>query len=262
MARAVCDRRPLPCSWEENWETIYRIWCIRTTSPQHHVQRPQKGSQQTPPRYMRHEVPGASQGWKRLSSTRPIRIVHCHPHLTPNDAVAPAHRPLPQPQASRPALSLRQPWTFASVPLGCTTSATTSYHSLRFLALLHRARQNMKVATILLAASSAASVSAVSLFSTGGDQAVINEDFKVPGDNPLYFCADPKDYLLDLENVDLSPNPPVPFVFPCSQVGHSCTDVVYVGDRRLALPPRATSRRRSRRAPRRISSSSTTNTLP
>lgn len=70
----------------------------------------------------------------------------------------------------------------------------------------------MKVSAILFATASAASVSAGSLFSTGGDQAVINEDFKVPGDNPLYFCADPKDYLLDIENVDLEPNPPVPYV--------------------------------------------------
>ncbi|KAF1976370.1 hypothetical protein BU23DRAFT_566035 [Bimuria novae-zelandiae CBS 107.79] len=68
----------------------------------------------------------------------------------------------------------------------------------------------MKVSAILLAATSAVSVSAGSLFSTGGDQAVINEEFKVPGDNPLYFCADPKDYSLDIEKVDLSPNPPVP----------------------------------------------------
>ena len=71
----------------------------------------------------------------------------------------------------------------------------------------------MKVSTILLAATSAASVSAASLFSSGGGgQAVINEDWKVPGDNPLYYCADPKEYLLDIKNVDLSPNPPVPYV--------------------------------------------------
>ena len=69
----------------------------------------------------------------------------------------------------------------------------------------------MKVSAILFA-TSAASVSAGSLFSTGGDQAVINEEFKVPGDNPLYFCADPKDYSLEIEKVDLSPNPPVPYV--------------------------------------------------
>ena len=33
-------------------------------------------------------------------------------------------------------------------------------------------------------------------------------DFPVPGDNPLEFCASPADYLLEIDNVDLSPNPP------------------------------------------------------
>lgn len=73
----------------------------------------------------------------------------------------------------------------------------------------------MKASAILLAASSAASVSAGSLFSAGGNQALINEEFKVPGDNPLYFCSDPKNYSLKIESVELSPNPPVPYV--CSQ---------------------------------------------
>ncbi|KAL1592289.1 Phosphatidylglycerol/phosphatidylinositol transfer protein [Paraconiothyrium brasiliense] len=68
----------------------------------------------------------------------------------------------------------------------------------------------MKVSTVLLAATSAVSVSAGPSWIQGGNQVVINEDFKVPGDNPLYFCADPKDYLLDIENVDLDPNPPLP----------------------------------------------------
>lgn len=78
----------------------------------------------------------------------------------------------------------------------------------------------MKVSTVLLVATSAASASAGSIWSSGGDQAVINEEFKVPGDNPLYFCADPKDYLLDIENVDLSPNPPVPYVLLNIQLGY------------------------------------------
>lgn len=70
----------------------------------------------------------------------------------------------------------------------------------------------MKVSAVLLAASSAASVSAAATWTMGGNQVVINEDWKVPGDNPLYFCADPKDYILDIENVDLDPNPPQPYV--------------------------------------------------
>jgi len=69
----------------------------------------------------------------------------------------------------------------------------------------------MKVSAVLLAATSAASVSAgSSSWMSGGSQVVINENFKIPGDNPLYFCDDPKDYLLEIENVDLDPNPPLP----------------------------------------------------
>jgi len=39
---------------------------------------------------------------------------------------------------------------------------------------------------------------------------VDDEKFTVPGKNPLNFCADPKDYILTIDHVDLSPNPPVP----------------------------------------------------
>ncbi|KAJ5881656.1 uncharacterized protein N7529_000328 [Penicillium soppii] len=36
------------------------------------------------------------------------------------------------------------------------------------------------------------------------------EDFPVEGDNPLLYCAKPEAYKLDIESVDLSPNPPLP----------------------------------------------------
>lgn len=35
-------------------------------------------------------------------------------------------------------------------------------------------------------------------------------DLKVPGVNPLMYCADPAENLLTIEKVDLSPNPPLP----------------------------------------------------
>ena len=80
----------------------------------------------------------------------------------------------------------------------------------------------MKVSAVLVAASSVASVSAGANWGmAGGNQAVINEAFKVPGDNPLYFCEDPKNYILDLENVDLSPNPPLPYVSPLGYSTHA-----------------------------------------
>lgn len=80
----------------------------------------------------------------------------------------------------------------------------------------------MRTSAIFLAVTGAASVSAGSLFSAGGNQAVMDEKFKVPGENPLYFCSDPKDYSLKIESVELSPNPPVPYVFQY-QRDKSCT---------------------------------------
>lgn len=67
----------------------------------------------------------------------------------------------------------------------------------------------MQLTTLLLAALSAVSVSATPSW-MGGDQVAIKEEYKVPGDNPLYFCADPANDILKIEKVDLSPNPPKP----------------------------------------------------
>ena len=67
----------------------------------------------------------------------------------------------------------------------------------------------MKLSALLLAAISVVSVSAEPWMP---GQVVIQEDFKVPGDNPLYFCSDPKNDILEIEKVDLDPNPPTPYV--------------------------------------------------
>ena len=67
----------------------------------------------------------------------------------------------------------------------------------------------MQLTTLFLAALSASSISASPSWLTGS-QAALKEEFKVPGDNPLYFCDDPADNILDIEKVDLSPNPPKP----------------------------------------------------
>ena len=69
----------------------------------------------------------------------------------------------------------------------------------------------MQLTTLLLAALSAVSVSATPSW-MGGDQVAIKEEYKVPGNNPLYFCADPTNDILKIEKVDLSPNPPKPYV--------------------------------------------------
>ncbi|KAH8691400.1 putative ML domain protein [Talaromyces proteolyticus] len=38
----------------------------------------------------------------------------------------------------------------------------------------------------------------------------LEEEFPVHGENPLGFCADPSDDILEITAVNLSPNPPVP----------------------------------------------------
>ena len=61
----------------------------------------------------------------------------------------------------------------------------------------------------LLFASCAASNS-LSFF--GADQHVLDDDVSVPGDNPLEFCQKDNEYTLTINKVDLTPNPPKPYV--------------------------------------------------
>jgi len=71
----------------------------------------------------------------------------------------------------------------------------------------------MKIPAVLvslLTAATAITIDSRSLF--GSQNAMVTDEpkFKVPGKNPLYFCADPKDYIGQIDFVDLVPNPPVP----------------------------------------------------
>jgi hypothetical protein len=69
----------------------------------------------------------------------------------------------------------------------------------------------MRLLSLLAAAILATSASArSSIFGGGIDVAAHSEELNVPGENPLQHCQDPKDDILDLERVDLDPNPPVP----------------------------------------------------
>jgi hypothetical protein len=53
------------------------------------------------------------------------------------------------------------------------------------------------------------SASARSSFFGGNTQQTLNADkLQVPGENPLKFCDPPYDYILDIRQVDLTPNPP------------------------------------------------------
>ncbi|KAK3113296.1 Phosphatidylglycerol/phosphatidylinositol transfer protein [Teratosphaeriaceae sp. CCFEE 6253] len=62
-------------------------------------------------------------------------------------------------------------------------------------------------ATALLTTTAAARSS---IFGSSGPAISPNADgsLSVPGDNPLQHCADPKDDVLTIDAVDLSPNPP------------------------------------------------------
>ena len=64
------------------------------------------------------------------------------------------------------------------------------------------------VATIVpLLFSSYAASKSLSFF--GSQQIILADKPSVPGDNPLDFCEDTKDYSLDISYVDLTPNPPL-----------------------------------------------------
>lgn len=54
------------------------------------------------------------------------------------------------------------------------------------------------------------SLSSASLFGSSTEIAPFNETLKVPGENPLQHCQDPEDDILELDNVDIDPNPPKP----------------------------------------------------
>lgn len=47
-----------------------------------------------------------------------------------------------------------------------------------------------------------------SFFDSQAPFAVDDDKYSVPGENPLDFCSDPSDYILEIEKVDLDPNPP------------------------------------------------------
>jgi len=76
----------------------------------------------------------------------------------------------------------------------------------------------MKTISLLLSLLYAAAVSAnIGFgFSVGGDAqepSTIKDDdeLKVPGQNPLFYCANPDDDILTIDQVDLDPNPPAAY---------------------------------------------------
>ena len=70
----------------------------------------------------------------------------------------------------------------------------------------------MKLTTTLLPLLLSSSAASKSLSFFGGDQHVLDDDLDVPGDNPLEFCQKDNKYTLTIDKVDLTPNPPSPYV--------------------------------------------------
>ena len=62
----------------------------------------------------------------------------------------------------------------------------------------------MRLSALLLSVVLSAAVPASSWLS----QIPLSDEFAVPGENPLFFCADPADNILEIKTVNLSPNPP------------------------------------------------------
>lgn len=71
----------------------------------------------------------------------------------------------------------------------------------------------LSTAATLLACVAPLTVSGRSIALFGSSQAPIQADLSktVPGDNPLEFCNDPAGDIIEIESVDLAPNPPLPY---------------------------------------------------
>lgn len=67
---------------------------------------------------------------------------------------------------------------------------------------------------LVLTAAPLANAAAFSIFDPTQATLKTNneENYPVKGENPLQYCAKPDNYRLEIESVDLAPNPPLPYV--------------------------------------------------
>jgi len=66
----------------------------------------------------------------------------------------------------------------------------------------------MKLCTILLAILGIAHASWLDQSPLIAPSTVEDKSLSVPGENPLFYCASPSDYILSIDDLELSPNPP------------------------------------------------------
>ncbi|KAF2226200.1 phosphatidylglycerol/phosphatidylinositol transfer protein precursor [Elsinoe ampelina] len=67
----------------------------------------------------------------------------------------------------------------------------------------------MKLTSLLTFGLCAFTATAKSL-NTRDQKTLVDDSLSVPGDNPLFFCSAPDKDILEIDRVDLSPNPPKP----------------------------------------------------
>lgn len=72
----------------------------------------------------------------------------------------------------------------------------------------------LSAASLLVLTAPLANAAAFSIFDPTQASLKVNDNEKYPvnGDNPLQYCAKPDNYKLEIESVDLAPNPPLPYV--------------------------------------------------
>ncbi|KAF4771486.1 hypothetical protein HAV15_004265 [Penicillium sp. str.  len=70
----------------------------------------------------------------------------------------------------------------------------------------------LSAASLLVLTAPLANAAAFSIFDPTQASLKVNDNEKYPvnGDNPLQYCAKPDNYKLEIESVDLAPNPPLP----------------------------------------------------
>lgn len=78
----------------------------------------------------------------------------------------------------------------------------------------------LSVATLLLAAPLVSAASLSSFFDPSQAPIRVNpaEEHPVAGKNPLEFCDNPENHILQIDHVDLDPNPPKAYVGPSSNL--------------------------------------------
>lgn len=77
----------------------------------------------------------------------------------------------------------------------------------------------MKLLSALLLSSAPLHIWAASLPLFGQSPIKSLEDtFPVAGENPLEYCADPENDILEIVSVNLTPNPPLPYVSSTSML--------------------------------------------